>query len=193
MKILLLQYIPIMRNIPTWAILLGIHSALLCFSNFANSQTDIDTINATSIPMPLPSSLTFSQPYQVAFQVSKIDKDDYMLDFEVNLDKGYYVTSVLAYDMKGRFKMKIGKNDYFVIDGEITETPPAMVDRFPWSSRTVKINRNKTNYKQKIKLSTNEDFEVPISISFVIEPRCTMEHLNFTISNRSGKLIAKRM
>lgn len=48
--------------------------------------------------------------------------------------------------------------------------------------------RQSTNYKQTLKVLSNDDFEVSGFIQFTIEPRCTLEKIPFILSNTNGKL-----
>ena len=63
---------------------------------------------------------------------------------------------------------------------------------YPFVGGTVNWVRVNTTYRQKIKVKTQEDFDYVGIVQFTIEPRCTMEKVEYIIKSRSGNLYFER-
>lgn len=129
-------------------------------------------------------------PYRLEIKLEQID-DNPIIEISIDLDSGCYITSPFAKGMKGRFIVSLDDNQHLILSDEIIVTPKSIEKDVWWNDNPVKLIEVNTNFQQKIKLLSKDDFEVSGIIQFVIEPKCTMEKKEFVISNRKGKMEIK--
>ena len=110
------------------------------------------------------------------------------------LFRSHYVSPYAIRDFTGKFNASLTDNDYFTLEGELMETPRSVeeIDPHPFVGGTVNWVRVNTTYRQKINIKTQEDFDVIGLVQFTIEPRCTMEKVEYIIKSRAGNVYFER-
>jgi len=135
-----------------------------------------------------------SEPYGISLDIAKGDNDEYLMVVDLSLDEGtYYVSPNSKGDYKGRFKIYLPKNNMIDLVGNIIDNPPAEEQIDPWNGGQVSFVNNNTRHGKHLIIKERSDFKVKGVISFVIEPQCTMEVIEFLISQHSGKLDVTRI
>ncbi len=81
-------------------------------------------------------------------------------------------------------------NEFFTIEGELIESPLSVeeIDPHPFVGGAVNWVRVNTTYRQKISINTQEDFDYVGIVQFTIEPRCTLEKVEYIVKSRSGQV-----
>ena len=136
----------------------------------------------------------FNEPYEIKFQIDKVDGEEYALVVGMELEEGNkFISPHTRTKFKGLFNISLEKNNHLEMDNTFIETPRSVeeLDMHPFSTGLVNWVRVNTTYQHKVKVLSKDDFDVVGMIKFVIEPRCTLEEIEFTISQRSGKLEIK--
>lgn len=137
-----------------------------------------------------PISKAADNPYEIELQIESTEDDVYHLLAIVEPDKGSWFASPYSKEFfKGYFNISIEENDQLKMDDAFEEIPRSIEEVLSIEGKA-NVVRVKTTYKRKLNVNTQEDFEVTGLIQFVIEPQCTLEKIEFMISNRSGKMTA---
>lgn len=138
-----------------------------------------------------PKLETTEKPYEVKFSIESKD-DEYNLVAVVELieDGSHFVSPFATRDFKGKFNISIDDNPHLKLEGTFTEDPRTEeeFDPHPFVNGYVNWVRENTTYKYKLDVIKEEDFEASGLLKFVIEPRCTLEVIKFTILYKNGKM-----
>lgn len=141
-----------------------------------------------------PDEPIIREPYDIGFQIDKLDNNQYILVVSIQLDKGSYLVSPFSNDSySGRFDISIKDVGNLIMNDTLLEIPRSAEEIDPWGKGLVNLVKENTIYKQKFTILAKDDFEVSGFIRFVIEPLCTMEEVKFIISNNSGKLKVEKI
>jgi hypothetical protein len=152
-------------------------------SNFAQiPKSEISTQSVYGPNLP-------TQPYDIKLDIHKLNNDFYDLDIQMLLyNDAYYASPNAKRDLKGKFTFYVNTTDSFILKDKLIETP--LSNEKYHSSTNDKGLTNwvgvDTSYKQKIQITTKEDFEVYGFIQFTIEPRCTLEKIPVFIQYKNG-------
>jgi hypothetical protein len=142
----------------------------------------------------LNQTTTTEEPYELSLQVKKLKNNTYNLTVIMELGEGaHYVSPNSKGDYKGKFVMLLEENTKLTMSGKFTEYPTAKESIDPWRGDPVNFVTENTTHTQQFTITDTNDFEVSGLIQFTIEPRCTLEKVTFTISNRNGKLEIKKV
>ncbi|MEM6720307.1 MAG: hypothetical protein AAF611_13360 [Bacteroidota bacterium] len=126
-------------------------------------------------------------PYAVKFQVEQVKGNLYNFIITMELaPKAHYVSPHSKGDYTGRFYIRMEKNSTLETTGKLLEhpAPEETIDR--WSGNPISFVRENTTYQQQFRITNTNDFTIDGEIGFVIEPRCTREHVKFSIVKRNG-------
>ena len=111
------------------------------------------------------------ESFDIKLQVDKITKDQYNLDVTIELENGSYVISPYSKDdIYGHFGISIPNNSNLSPDKTLLEIPSSVEEHDPILDQPVKFVRGNTIYKQRLKITNQNDFEVKGLIEFVLEP-----------------------
>ena len=158
--------------------------------NSQESASNTETLNIGSI-IPTHFSddvMHVDQLYTSIIRVDKVIQNEYVLSIQMNLKNGsYFISPNEESDFTGKFIINITNSEKIIANEAIIETPLSKGELNNHGS-LVNWVRQSTNYKQTLKVLTNDDFEVSGYIQFTIEPRCTLEKIPFILSNTNGKL-----
>jgi len=130
-------------------------------------------------------------PYEVKFQIDRVGDKKYNLVVGMELVEGNkYLSPHTRTKFKGLFNISLEKNSHLELDSTFIETPRSVeeLDMHPFSSGLVNWVKVNTTYQHEVKVISKGDFEIAGMVVFVIEPRCTLEEIEFIISQRSGKM-----
>lgn len=131
-------------------------------------------------------------PYEVNMKTFQIDKDTYSMEINMKLFQGsFFVSPKSKGDFKGKFNIEFKDNKHIELETGLTETPLSKetFDPHPYVNGYVNWVKKNTIYHKNFKLKTrNENFIVSGVIRFVIEPRCTLEEIPFTLVYENGEL-----
>lgn len=134
-------------------------------------------------------------PYALEYKIDK--KDDTIFELVLNMDlngNAHFVSpnSKIAY--KGRFTLDINTDENIELVGNLIENPLSKeeIDNHPFVRGPINWVKVDTNYKQKLKVNTEQDFYVIGIIQFTIEPRCTLERIPIKLEYKNGKMIVEK-
>jgi hypothetical protein len=132
---------------------------------------------------------TDENPYEISFRIDRVGEMEYVLSVVLDLSHGSYILSPLTPgDFKGLFSLKLEENKHLTVSEEITEYPPSIEKMDPFGNGPMKVAEVKTTYQFRFKVKSKEEFEVKSSIQFVIEPKCTLEEIPFTLNYSNEEL-----
>lgn len=182
-----------MKNI---IISLCIILALSCKNNTSKTENAITSI-IPEVPKleyyitPINNPELVKAPYKLNLEIEKVDKDVYDLKIGMELfDGAYYVSPNSKGNFKGIFTVFINDENNLKRVSKLIETPLSVeeFDPHPFVNGNVNWVRRNTTYNQKLKRTSNENFEVFGHIQFTIEPKCTLEKIPFIIINENGNM-----
>ena len=90
----------------------------------------------------------------------------------------------------GKFTIVLDEPGKIQALGTLIEKPLS-IEELDQREGLVNWVRKSTNYRQKLKILSGENFEVRGHVQFTIEPRCTLEKIPFLLSQKDGKLSLK--
>lgn len=135
------------------------------------------------------------EPYNIKFQIKKVKDNKYYLVVDMELEEGNkFISPHTRTKFNGLFNISLEKNIHLKMDSIFIETPRSVeeLDMHPFSSGLVNWVRVNTTYQHELQVISHDDFDVMGMVQFVIEPKCTLEEIEFTISQRSGQLEIKK-
>ncbi|EZH73514.1 hypothetical protein ATO12_16385 [Aquimarina atlantica] len=159
-----------------------------------NNQEDTRTTKVTQTDTAIRTTIgKIDTSYALALKMDTTDKDEQRLIVSIDLyDKSYFVSPHSNGNFLGRFNLSLDETKHLTIRDSIIEFPKSLETYDPWSDGWVNFVKRNTTYTQKLIIDSKKDFEVTGLIQFVIEPRCTMEKVQFVISQRSGVLSVEK-
>jgi hypothetical protein len=138
-------------------------------------------------------SETMLKPFDIQLDMEKLGGSEYELAVAIKLNKGDYIVSPFSTDgIYATFSLAIPKTSYLKVNKTLSEKPESLPEIDPIINKPVRFVRVNTTYKQKIEVTKEEDFEVSGLIELLLEPRCVPYDVEFKLSYKSGKLIAKK-
>lgn len=153
----------------------------------ASNTNELDSINM----MPTHFNddvINVDQLYTSIIRVDEVIKNEYRLSVQMNLkNDSYFASPNEIENFTGKFTIVLEKSEKLSTIGTIIETPLSKGELNNHGSLVNWVRKN-TNYKQTLKVLSNDNFEVSGYVQFTIEPRCTLEKIPFILSNTNGKL-----
>lgn len=176
-----------MKNAITFLLLL-----LFISCNTDNSEPNTkNDIAFNTQPLSVEKTFPIEEPYTIKFLLETTENNETYLIIDMELrNDSHYVSPNAKRDFLGKFTVALKNNEYFSLEGDLIETPRSVeeIDPHPFVNGTVNWVRVNTTYRQKINIKTQEDFEVIGTVQFTIEPRCTLEKVEYIIKSRSGNV-----
>ena len=179
-------------------ILIGIILIVSMSCNSESPQTqNAMASNANIVSRPIATKsvisgpLTNSEPYTIAFHTDQLPNDVYEFVVTMKLHNGsYYVSPNAKRDFSGKFTIQLDDTDKLNPIADLVETPLSVeeYDPHPFVNGTVNWVRVNTTYKQQLKVTTQENFQLKGMIQFTIEPRCTLEKIPIIFKYYNGKM-----
>jgi hypothetical protein len=131
--------------------------------------------------------------FDMKVDIEQIAGNQYELAATIELENGSYVVSPYSEDdIYLHFSISIPDNDNLIADDKLLEIPASVPEIDPILNIPVRFIRGTTTYKQKIELTTENDFEVSGLIEFLVEPSCVPYDVEFTASYNSGVMTVKK-
>ncbi|MCF8277542.1 MAG: hypothetical protein K9J17_12485 [Flavobacteriales bacterium] len=132
-------------------------------------------------------------PYRLSLELEALENNQYALTAAMEIDSGcWFASPHSAAHYKGYFSMKLHENNFLLLDSSFLEVPPSALQKDKWMNEMTHVVVENTTYTQTLKVNSTEDFKVLGMIQFVIEPKCTLEQIPFSISNVEGKLSVQK-
>lgn len=103
-------------------------------------------------------------------------------------DFSYFVSPLDTLDFMGALRVKLNKSEYVKLGESFIEMPTSTATTDTFRDKPAHFVDQSTIYMYPLEISTTDDFESTGSLSFVIEPLCTMEEWNFNITQTDGKI-----
>ena len=132
-----------------------------------------------------------ANPYELKLDTHKLSNGIYDLEIKMFLfNDAFYASPNEKRNLKGKFTFVINDNDFFTLKDNLIETPLSNEKQVNYSLENGMPNwvRKNTAYKQKLEITTEEDFEIRGYIQFTIETRCTLEKIPVFINCKNGVL-----
>ncbi|MCF8463729.1 MAG: hypothetical protein K9G41_02735 [Flavobacteriales bacterium] len=132
--------------------------------------------------------LAYNHEYDLTLSIEDAGNGEYKLASVIDFHNGAYTASPLSNNnFTGAFKVTFHHNDNLTTDDSIEEIPRS-VEKIDLFGNLVSWVNEKTTYKKKLKLKSEQDFKVSGVVSFTIEPTCTFEEIPFDIFYINGEL-----
>jgi hypothetical protein len=154
-------------------------TSLSC-SNGQNVRSD-ETVPVTNIQDSI-------EPYSLELNVEKINTHEFKLVSIIKIDSLSYMMPIANTTMSGIFKFSIVDTNQLNTNYILVEHACPVVTNFVWSNAPQKVIKGYVEYDQKLSVISTTDFVSTGFIQFVIEPRCTLEKIPFTISYMKGEM-----
>lgn len=127
-------------------------------------------------------------PYALTLRLEGSAQDGYRLVAHMALDSGSWFVSPYSDRFSGHFRVSITDNDHLILDRNFVETPRTRLQLASWDKGEGHFVQENTSYTYRLNVQTKDDFKVQGIVRFVIEPKCTMEEIPFSISQKAGRL-----
>ena len=150
------------------------------FAEIPKSEVSMQPVYGPNFP---------SDPYELKLDIHQLKNFTYDLEIMMLLNHdSYFISPNAKREFKGKFTFFVDANNSFTLKNKLIETPLSKeeYDSHPFVNGLVNWVRVNTSYKQKLLITTSEDFEVRGFIQFTIEPRCTLEKIPVIITYKNG-------
>ena len=153
--------------------------------------TTKDTINMETKDTP---SSDFVPYYDIQFKIEKLNSKTFNLNINIALDSGaYFVSPLSGGDYKGIFNISIPENEHLTLADGLSEIPKSVESIDPWTGGKVNLVNETTTYSKTFNINSTSNFELMGKVKFVIEPRCTLEEITFSIVYRDGNIAIRKV
>lgn len=141
----------------------------------------------------LSDSLNLDDPYFLNLEVQESEGGEYKLVATLELDSGSYFASPYSKEThKGFFQIILKDNPFVQLDSNFVESPLSAAKPDKWQGGLSHFVEENTSYTHKLAINSAEDFKITGFVQFVIEPKCTLEEIPFSISSVNGKLVIQK-
>jgi len=132
-----------------------------------------------------------TEPYSISLNVERLNDSIYSLYAKINIDSISYMMPIVNKTMTGIFKIDFLDSSVINSNYKLIEKACPVVVNYIWSNPPHKVIKGKVEYIQKFSIHRPTDFVSKGLIQFVIEPRCTLEKFEFTLSYEAGEMNVK--
>lgn len=165
--------------------LVGFFFLLMCASCAVIGQDEDRTSKATVDD----AASFFDNPYRLNLQLRAMKDKRYELMATVELDSACYFVSPYSSDTyKGYFKLNLNENEWLHLDSNFVESPRSVAKLDRWQGGMSHFVEETTSYSYSFTVNSKDDFKVLGLVQFVIEPKCTLEEIPFSITMKEGEL-----
>ena len=134
-----------------------------------------------------------SETFDVGLQIDEVNGKSYLVT-TIELGADSYVVSPYSEDtIYGHFEVSIEETNHLIMDKTPLEIPSSVMEFDPILESQVRFVRENTTYKQQLKVSAKEDFEVSGAVWFVLEPSCKPYKVKFVISSHDGEITVEKI
>jgi len=141
-----------------------------------NERTSADNFN------------TIEESYSIELSVEKINDTEFKLVTKIRLDSMSYMAPISNSTMSGIFKININDSIYLNSNHKLIEHACPIITNYVWINAPYKVILGYVEYDQKLSLVSSTSFVTSGVFQFVIEPRCTLEKIPFTLSYKNGDM-----
>jgi hypothetical protein len=130
-------------------------------------------------------------PYELMLNMTQLEDEVYDLEVSMLLNNdAKFISPNAKRGFKGKFSITIDESEEIELFPELIETPLSAeeYDSHPFVDGFVNWVREDSKYNQKLKRTSEENFQVKGLIQFVIEPRCTFEKIPIIIKYEEGDM-----
>lgn len=160
---------------------------LSALGNLAQSQTCNSQYTKYNYRLTPPS--VTAAPYDIELHLGKNDKGESILIASVVLgEMSYFISPYSSHKATGSFKVILPENTHISMDSHYVEIPQSMASDDPYSEGKTHFVHENTIYLKDLIIMDKNDFEVQGQIQFVIEPKCTLEKIDFTLIQKDHAL-----
>ena len=132
------------------------------------------------------------EPYSIDFSIEELNDSVFNLRALIKIDSLSYMTSIVNKTMSGIFKVRFMDSLVLNSNYNLIEKACPVVTNFVWSNAPQKVIIGKVEYIQKLTVNARNKFIAKGEIQFVIEPRCTLEKVPFTLFYNNGNIKIKK-
>lgn len=127
--------------------------------------------------------------YNLDLELELLENDRYRIVATMELDSGsWFVSPYCADKYSGHFSVTLKDNENLYMDNAFVETPGSVAQFDCWKKGMGNFVTESTSYTYDLTVNSKDDFKVLGMVRFVIEPKCTLEEIPFSISSQGGKL-----
>jgi hypothetical protein len=172
---------------PTLSLTMLTLVSMLCLSCHAQPFTDMSATDGQH------ASATDADTYTLTMRMEGSAAAGYRLVAHLALDSGSYFVSPYSSDRyQGYFNLSLTDNELLLLDRNFEETPRSFPRPDRWEGGLSHFVHESTSYAYSLHPQTKEDFKVQGMVRFVIEPKCTLEEIPFSVSQKDGVLSVMR-
>jgi len=135
-----------------------------------------------------PTVEKITEPYSLELSVEQLNDSMYSLHAKIKIDSISYMMPIVNNTMTGIFKVNFLDSPVINSNYNLIEKACPVVMNYVWSNPPHKVIIGKVEYVQKFSIRTQTDFASKGVIQFVIEPRCTLEKISFTLTYTAGEM-----
>ena len=162
-------------------------SILIISLGCSNGQNDIGLISKTTFSV----NKLQGEPYNIILSLEKLNESEYNLIAKIEMDSMSYMASISESSMKGIFKVNFLDSININSSFPLKEIKHSGASNFIGVGYSHNIVTSNVTYNQKFKINSHYNFKSTGMIEFVIEPRCTLEKIPFSLTYKNGKLSLK--
>lgn len=134
------------------------------------------------------------QPFDTELEIESSADKGTKLVIDLTVEEGSFILSHFEEEsFMGRFKLDLPENEHILITETLVENAIPEEEYYVWAEREVKKIKGNAIYHQKLDIQTQKDFEVPGTVSFVVEPNCNRFEVAFLIKQRSGVIMVEEI
>jgi hypothetical protein len=160
---------------------------LFAFGNLAQTQTCNSQYTKYNYRLSPPS--VNAAPYDLELHIGTNDQGESLLIASVVLgEMSYFVSPYSSHKAMGSFKVLMTENKHISMDSNYVEIPQSIASDDPHSEGKTHFVHENTVYLKDLVIMDTNDFEVQGQIQFVIEPKCTLEKIDFTLIQKDHAL-----
>lgn len=158
--------------------------ALLLAFSCSTGQPEQEIVEEVT---PTEESAAIDESFDIELSIDKEGEGQYNLVAALELEDGSYVVSPYSKDETyGHFGIFIAENQNLIANDSLIEIPASIEEFDSILNEPVKFVRTNTEFKRKMNVTGQEDFEVSGMIEFVLEPSCVPYEVEFALAQRSG-------
>jgi hypothetical protein len=155
--------------------------------------TQVSNEATTPVNQPEEEPQENQEPFSMEIQLQRESLEEYTLNINLGLKPGNYIVSHFSKDsVYGHFEISFD-HEYLKRTDSLQEKPSSVEEYDSIVNMPVRFVRRNTVFKQNLVLETEEDFDMPGLIYFVLEPSCVPYEVGFVISHRKSKMSVRKV
>lgn len=131
--------------------------------------------------------------FDIAFDIQQNNSGVASLTFDLSPDVDYYFVSPHSKGHHQLLRFSMEDSQLLSFNGALIESPPTQEEYDELSDKQGSFVRQKTRYRQKLTIHSQDDFEVPGLIWFEIRPDCQPYEIRFVVVQQAQQLRVDRI